>query len=322
VRRHFRSLLGALLAMPAALPPAGADALSTVQMLRAGGCGGILPTAPPVHRAAALDRIAEQWAGGLPLATAAEGSGYRPELTGGFHFMGTRDSMIQQLRRSGCNVVLDRAVRDIGVYQRNSDTWLVVLSPAVASTASAAPAAAFPGSSSQRPGSQLPSGSQQGSGSALPPQPPRAAAPPVGAVPLLATRALELVNEVRARGTRCGARAFAPAPPLTFSGTLAGVALGHAADMAAHDYFEHENRAGKSPADRVRASGYLEKWVGENIAYGPKTIEDVVQGWLDSPGHCENIMDPRFVEMGIAYAAGRTSRHGLYWVQLLAEPRA
>jgi hypothetical protein len=112
--------------------------------------------------------------------------------------------------------------------------------------------------------------------------------PPSSQAPVLATRALTLVNQVRARGTRCGGRAFGPAPPVRLSGTLAGVAFGHAAD----------------------------------IAYGPKTAEEVVQGWLDSPGHCENIMDPRFAEMGIAYAAGHASRRGVYWVQLLAAPRA
>jgi len=92
--------------------------------------------------------------------------------------------------------------------------------------------------------------------------------------------------------------------------------------MAEHDYFEHRDLNGQSPADRVRAVGYREKLVGENIAYGPKSLEEVVQGWLDSPGHCENIMDPRFAEMGIAYVAGRSGRHGLYWVQVFAEPQA
>ena len=141
--------------------------------------------------------------------------------------------------------------------------------------------------------------------------------------PQLATRVLQMVNDIRARGTRCGGRAFAPAPPLVLSGTLGGVAFGHATDMAAHNYFEHEDLAGHSPADRVRAVGYKEKLVGENIAYGPKSVEEVVQGWLDSPGHCQNMMDPRFVEMGIAFANGHSlSRHGLYWVQLFAEPRA
>jgi uncharacterized protein YkwD len=139
--------------------------------------------------------------------------------------------------------------------------------------------------------------------------------------PVLASRALELVNEVRSRGARCGERSFGPAPPVRLSATLDTVAYGHANDMAAHNYFEHQDLAGHSPADRVRAVGYQEKLVGENIAYGPKSAEEVVQGWLDSPGHCENIMDPRFGEMGIAYAAGQASKQGLYWVQVLAAPR-
>jgi uncharacterized protein YkwD len=91
--------------------------------------------------------------------------------------------------------------------------------------------------------------------------------------------------------------------------------------MARHGYFEHEDLAGHSPADRVRAVGYREKLVGENIAYGPKSTEEVMQGWLDSPLHCENIMDPRFAEMGIGYAAWLAAKRGLYWVQLLVAPK-
>lgn len=138
----------------------------------------------------------------------------------------------------------------------------------------------------------------------------------------MAARALELVNRARARGAQCGKQSFGPAPPLSLSGTLDGVALGHATDMAVHDYFEHQDLSGESPADRVRAAGYHEKLVGENIAYGPQSVEEVVKGWLASPGHCENIMDPRFAQMGIGLAPGRASRRGLFWVQLLAEPRA
>ena len=145
--------------------------------------------------------------------------------------------------------------------------------------------------------------------------------PAISQAPVLASRVLELVNEARARGARCGERSFGPVPPVKLSGTLASVAFGHAADMARHNYFEHQDLAGHSPADRVRAVGYQEKLVGENIAYGPKSAEEVVQGWLDSPGHCENIMDSRFAEMGIAYAPGQASKRGLYWVQLLVAPK-
>jgi uncharacterized protein YkwD len=256
---------------------ANADPVSAVQVLREGGCGGLLPAAQPLHHNALLDRAAAQWAAGRSPSVAAEHSGYQADYTAGLHISGPDSATIQLLRKSGCRSLTDKTLSDIGVYQRGSDTWFVL-------------ASAY-------------------------------AAPLKSQAPMLATRALQLVNEVRARGTRCGDRSFGPAPPVKLSETLAGVALGHASDMAEHGYFEHQDLAGHSPADRVRAAGYHEKLVGENIAYGPQSTEEVVQGWLDSPGHCENIMDPRFAEMGIAYAPGQASKRGLYWVQLLVDPK-
>jgi len=52
-----------------------------------------------------------------------------------------------------------------------------------------------------------------------------------------------------------------------------------------------------------------------------KSADEVVHGWLESPGHCENIMDPRFAEMALL-SRGAQLRHGLYWVQVLAAPPA
>ena len=257
---------------------AHADALSAVQLLRVGGCGGILPAAQPLHHNVSLDRAAEQWASGNSLAAATDRSGYAAEAATGLHVRGSDSSTVSVLRRSNCRTVADRTLHDIGIYHRGADTWLVLASAYV-----------------------VPARSQ---------------------APLLSTRVLQLVNDARARGARCGRRSFGAAPPVRLSATLASVALGHAADMAKHDYFEHRDLAGHSPADRVRAAGYRETLVGENIAYGPQSADEVVRGWLDSPGHCENIMDPRFAEMGVAYAAGPDSRRGLYWVQLLADPRA
>jgi uncharacterized protein YkwD len=256
---------------------AHADPVSALQLLREGGCGGILPPARPLRHIASLDRAAEQWANGRSLASAALLSGYEAESTAGLHITGPESATILLLRKSNCRTVTNPAFRDVGLYRRDVNSWLVL-----------------------------------GLGNA----PTSAQAPPQ------ATRALQLVNEARARGARCGDRAFAPAPPLRLSQTLGGVAFGHADDMAKHNYFKHEDLMGRSPADRVRAVGYQEKLVGENIAYGPKSAEEVVQGWLDSPDHCENIMDPRFAEMGIAYAAGQESRRGLFWVQLLVAPKA
>jgi uncharacterized protein YkwD len=257
---------------------AHADPISALQMLREGGCGGILPPTRPLRHIASLDRAAEQWANGRTLASAAQLSGYEAESTAGLHIKGPAAATVQLLKQSGCRTVTNPDFHDVGLYQRGADSWLVLGSVYVA--------------------------------------------PASAQAPILATRALQLVNQVRARGARCGERSFGPVPPVKLSEALAGVAFGHADDMARHNYFEHEDLTGRSPADRVRAVGYHEKLVGENIAYGPKSADEVVQGWLDSPGHCENIMDPRFAEMGIAYAAGHASRRGLFWVQLLAAPKA
>jgi len=291
-----------LIAGLAGAAAAHADALSAVQVLRLGGCGGIMPAAAPLRCNALLDRAAAAWAAGQTLSVATERSGYRGGSAAGLHVSGPDSSMLQLVRQSGCRTVMNQSLRDIGMYRRDRETWLVMASDS-GSVRSAAVAPA-----------EVPAGRRSPALRAPPPAAAGTAAP--------ATRALQLVNEVRARGTRCGRRSFAPAPPMVLSGRLAGVAFGHAADMAAHDYFEHADLAGQSPADRVRAVGYREKLVGENIAYGPQSVEEVVQGWLDSPDHCENIMDQRFAEMGIASAAGRASRRGLFWVQVLAEPRA
>ena len=253
------------------------DPIHIVQTLREGGCGGILPPARRLEQDALLDRAAREWAGGRTLGDATESSGYQSEKVAGLHITGSDSAMLQQLRSSSCLTVTNRDMRDVGMYRRGTDSWLVL------------------GYKYLVPSSQE--------------------------APRLAARTLELVNAARSQPRHCGNRAFAPAPPLTLDRTLDSVAYGHATDMAEHNYFEHEDLAGHSPADRVRAVGYREKLVGENIAFGPRTADEVVQGWLDSPGHCENIMDPRFAQMGIAYAAGHTKR-GLFWVQLFAQPKA
>jgi uncharacterized protein YkwD len=284
---------------------ARADALSAVQVLREGGCGGVVPAARPLLRSALLDQVAQEWAAGSSLPAAAQRSAWRAQATTGVRVSGPDSSLLELLRRSDCRALARPGLRQIGVYRRGPDNWLVLAGgsglPDTPLTVTRTATAATP------PAARIPASSP---------------APMTSTGPVLASRALQLVNEARARGAKCGTRVFGPAPAMSLSGTLAGVASGHAIDMAEHNYFEHVDLAGKSPADRVRAVGYKEKLVGENIAYGPGSVEEVVQGWLDSPGHCENIMDPRFAQMGIAYSAGRTSRHGLYWVQLLVEPQA
>ena len=284
------------------------DALSAVQVLREGGCGGVVPATRALRHEWALDAVAQQWAEGLPLAAAAERGGYPALATAGLHISASDSGVLEVLRRSACRTLTGRELRALGVYRRGIDSWIVMTSDYRTVSIPAAPSRTAP----TIPWTPATPAVES----------PRAPAPRNPPAASLASQALLLVNDVRSRGARCGGRTFAPAPPLALSGSLGNVAFGHATDMAQHDYFEHRDLNGQSPADRVRAVGYREKVVGENIAYGPKSVEEVVQGWLDSPGHCENIMDPRFAEMGIAYAAGQSGRHGLYWVQVLAEPQA
>jgi hypothetical protein len=85
--------------------------------------------------------------------------------------------------------------------------------------------------------------------------------------------------------------------------------------------FAHEGYDGSTPAQRVAATGYRYQLVGENIASGPQSAAEAVAGWLASPGHCENIMDPRFSESGVAYAANSSGTPRVYWVQEFAAPR-
>jgi uncharacterized protein YkwD len=133
---------------------------------------------------------------------------------------------------------------------------------------------------------------------------------------------LDLVNAARAAGRRCGARYFAPVAPLTLNSSLTRAALAHSREMAKRNLLDHRGRDGSTPAVRVERAGYgAHRIVGENIAAGAMTPVEVTQGWLESPAHCENIMDGRFTQIGIGYAASLDTAAGMYWTQDFAAPR-
>lgn len=139
--------------------------------------------------------------------------------------------------------------------------------------------------------------------------------------PQVMQRLLALVNAARAQARRCGSKAMPAAAPVRLNPRLNGAADAHAADMARRDYFAHVDPENHTPADRVRRTGYDARVVGENLAVGARTEAEVVDGWLHSPGHCENLMDARFTEMGLGFAGAEAPRAGEYWVQVLALPR-
>lgn len=129
-------------------------------------------------------------------------------------------------------------------------------------------------------------------------------------------RVLALVNAARARPQRCGGQAFAPAPPLRLNDTLQSVASAHAAEMARYSYFSHTGRNGSTVDGRATQAGYPWRNIGENIAAGQTTADTVVRGWINSPGHCANIMSPAYSEMGAAFVVNQQSSAGIYWAQV------
>jgi len=127
---------------------------------------------------------------------------------------------------------------------------------------------------------------------------------------------LATINSARAQPHQCGTQAFAAAAPLAWSATLAGVADSHTRNMANSNFFDHKDRDGHTPGDRAELAGYIYTQIGENIAAGQDSVRKVVDGWLASPGHCANLMNPQFREIGAAYAVDPKSDAGIYWTAL------
>jgi uncharacterized protein YkwD len=122
-------------------------------------------------------------------------------------------------------------------------------------------------------------------------------------------------NAVRARGAVCGGELMGPAGPLVAEPSLRRAARGHSRDMAVRDYFEHSSPEGHGPSERAVAAGYASRFVAENIAAGQVDPAAVVADWVASPGHCVNLMDPRYRVLGVGYYYEAGDRFGHYWTQ-------
>lgn len=156
-----------------------------------------------------------------------------------------------------------------------------------------------------------------------------AAAPESGAVsernscglPDFQSAMLEQVNRARAESRLCGTRAFSAVPALAWDERLFAAAAGHADDMARNDYFSHDSLDGRTFSQRITDAGYTWSAVGENIAAGQADITQVVEAWLDSPGHCANIMSTSFTEVAVACVREEGSTYTQYWAMSLGRPR-
>ncbi|SDG35639.1 Uncharacterized conserved protein YkwD, contains CAP (CSP/antigen 5/PR1) domain [Lentzea fradiae] len=137
-----------------------------------------------------------------------------------------------------------------------------------------------------------------------PPEPPESPEnpapppPPAGQTPEQAV--LSLVNDARAAK---GCKA------LVIDDRITTAAQAHSTDMASKNYFSHTSQDGRTFDVRMKAAGYPRPG-GENIAMGYRTAAQVVDGWMKSQGHRENIENCSFTTMGV----GLDTR-GFYWTQ-------
>ena len=119
-------------------------------------------------------------------------------------------------------------------------------------------------------------------------------------------------------------RAKAGLSPLELNNRLLNAAQDHSNDMAQDDFFSHTGADGSSIGDRVRASGYQYSTTGENIAAGQTTPAQVVEGWMNSPGHRANILNPNYTEIGVGYEYLQNDtgsvNYNHYWTQVFGTP--
>ena len=149
-----------------------------------------------------------------------------------------------------------------------------------------------------------------------PPTPPPVPPPPDPSATVFENEVLALVNQRRAAGATCGGTAHPPVVALAMNANLRLAAQGHSQDMATNNYFSHTSLDGRTFVDRIRGAGYTGSGpLGENIAAGQGSPAAVVNGWMGSTGHCQNIMNGSYRSIGVGYAFRAGSQFGSYWTQ-------
>jgi uncharacterized protein YkwD len=101
--------------------------------------------------------------------------------------------------------------------------------------------------------------------------------------------------------------------PLKVSTELNQLSLWMSADMAAKNYFNHNDQTGRNPFNRMTDAGYHAEFEGENIAAGNSDAQGTYIQWLNSPGHLKNMLDPNYTELGVGRAYDANSEYHWYW---------
>ena len=107
-------------------------------------------------------------------------------------------------------------------------------------------------------------------------------------------------------------------PALTTNWQLSRVARYKSQDMIDKNYFAHQSPTYGSPFDMMEAFGLRFSAAGENIAYGQRSAREVVNAWMNSPGHRANILSRAFTQTGVG--AAKKANGTLYWTQMFMKP--
>ena len=135
-----------------------------------------------------------------------------------------------------------------------------------------------------------------------PVQADQATTPASSAVSAFEQQVVELTNQERAKNGL---------PALKLDVELSKVARDKSKDMQTKNYFSHTSPTYGSPFDMMKAYGVSYQSAGENIAMGQRSPQEVVQAWMNSQGHRENIMNPNFTHIGVGHVTA-----GNYWTQM------
>lgn len=132
---------------------------------------------------------------------------------------------------------------------------------------------------------------------------------------------LAAINNSRQVARMCGTESRPAVNVVSWNDKLATAAVDHAQDMVTSNFFSHTGSDGLGVSDRAEAATYDWRAIGENIAAGQSNIEEVHQVWLDSAGHCRNIMNASYSEVGAACLDGGGSDYSTYWVVVFGDHR-
>jgi uncharacterized protein YkwD len=125
---------------------------------------------------------------------------------------------------------------------------------------------------------------------------------------------LQAVNAVRSKGCKCGGVTMPAVKSLQWNDRLESAAQSHSNYMSNRKMLSHTGSRNSNPGTRITAAGYKWNFYAENIAMGQQTVAEVMYSWLNSTGHCKNIMNKNATEMGAA-------KSGAYWTQVFASPQ-